>query len=214
MNVTSTFTVEERAKAREKVVKLLALAANHAATEAEKDTALQMARKLAAKYSFRIMEPGERMDIGNISKADGTPKYEEHSYNDFAKRYAEQKTEKYKAYKVKSYDRKFIEWILSGLGYHFVTFDDCFQVKGEFDIDSFSAYYKEIRKLYDVALSAEKLRSYGWSRTTSKEFKKFFSYGLRHGAEGKYNDIFTRVPGYEVGFDCGKKFQSLRKEGR
>lgn len=194
------YTVEERTKAREKVIKLLALASNHAATDAEKDVALCMARKLAAKYSFRILEPGEYMDMGKIYREQ--PKW--NATNE----------EVYKTYTVKSYDKKFIEWILSGLGYCFMAFENVFQVKGEFDIDSFSIYYREIRKLYDVALSAAKLSTCNWTRTNSKEFKKFFSYGLRHGAEGKLNDIFASISSYKVGFDCGKKFQSLRKEGR
>lgn len=196
------YTVEERAKAREKVIKLLALAANNAATDAEKDTALQMARKLAFKYSFRIVEPGERMDMGNVSKANETTEQE----------YTEKK-ERWATYTVKSYDRKFVDWLLSGLGYKHIAYDRSFQVLGEFDINSFSIYYREIRKLYNIALSATKLSSCGWTRTNSKQFKTLFCCGLRGGAKGQHNDILARGFGYEAGFECGKKFQPLRKEG-
>ena len=194
------YTVEERTKAREKVIKLLALASNHAATDAEKETALQMARKLASKYSFLILEPDKHTD--NIGKAGKTTKQE----------YTEKK-EQWNSYTVKSYDRKFVDWLLSGLGYKHIAFDNAFQVFGEFDINSFSAYYREIRKLYDNALYAEKISVYGWNRTMSKDFKKFFYCGLHDGAQDKHNDLFARFFGYEAGFECGKKFQSLRKEG-
>lgn len=185
----NNYTIDQRNNAKNKINKLLALANDRAATDSEKDTALQMANKLAEKYGFTIKKnENNPVDVNNTNN-------------------------QWNKYTVKMYDKKFVSWILHGLGYKSIVRDKYFEVCGDFDINTFSKLYKEVYKGYCDALNRAKMEAFSWNKSESIRFKKVFCIGLSHGASGEYISLYKEYFVYEIGYEFGAKFQNLRKEG-
>lgn len=187
------YTLEQRNNAKNKINKLLALANDKAATDNEKSTALQMAKKLADKYGFSIVS-GRSNSNNNSTNSNADIIWNK--------------------YTVKMYDKKLVDWILAGAGYLYIVGKDYFEVRGSFDINAFSKIYKEIFKSYEKALKFAKDDSFKWERKDSVNFKKIFCVGIYQGFKEEYNEFFIDDYAYESGYDLGIKYKSFRKEAK
>lgn len=121
----------DKLQAKEKINKLLRLANDKGATSSERDTALEMANKLASKYGFKIQK--------------GTP----------CSGYAKNPTTLHKntyTFDLNCFNKKFVNFLFDGLGIKnwflhgkkTVEFDDY----RNFNIDEFKKFYKKFVSVY------------------------------------------------------------------
>ena len=166
----------DRIQAKEKINKLLRLANDKGATESERETALDMANKLASKFSFKIQR--------------GTPS--QHSQQTFTRPAVEKFC--YEFY-LNCFNKKFVSFLLGFFGIKMwyqigkkgVRFDSYIK----FNVDEFKKFYK---KFVSVYYKTKKLYGYPeadffWYFTAS------FSSGYRHFQE----DTASFTAAYELG---------------
>ena len=166
----------DRIQAKEKINKLLRLANDKGATESERETALDMANKLASKFSFKIQR--------------GTPS--QHSQETFTRPVVEKFC--YEFY-LNCFNKKFVSFLLGFFGIknwamsgkNFVLFISYIK----FNVDEFKKFYK---KFVSVYYKTKKLYGYPeadffWYFTAS------FSSGYRHFQE----DTVSFTAAYELG---------------
>ena len=166
----------DRIQAKEKINKLLRLANDKGATESERETALDMANKLASKFSFKIQR--------------GTPS--QHSQETFTRPTAEKF---HYEFDLNCFNKKFVSFLLGYFGLKMwfqvgkkgVRFDSYIR----FNVDEFKKFYK---KFVSVYYKTKKLYGYPeadffWYFTAS------FSSGYRHFQE----DTVSFTAAYELG---------------
>ena len=189
-----------RNEALEKINKCISLATNTAAADGEKQNAWAMAEKLASKYGFKIVkrEASKATDI-NLNTVKEEPKSTE-----------------YTVYKVSRFDANIVGRILYKLGYHYVTVAGGFMMKNDqdFDFEAFKELYKLLLKQYDADLNSFKLNHYNWNRSWSKEFKKYWTFGVGFGFAGEeYKGVNTfELTGYIAGVKYSYYSKLIRKE--
>ena len=166
----------DRIHAKEKINKLLRLANDKGATESERETALDMANKLASKFSFKIQR--------------GTPS--QHSQETFTRPVVEKFC--YEFY-LNCFNKKFVNFLLGFFGIKNWTMSGknsvLFISYIKFNVDEFKKFYK---KFVSVYYKTKKLYNYPesdffWYFTAS------FSSGYRHFQE----DTVSFTSSYELG---------------
>ena len=166
----------DRIQAKEKINKLLRLANDKGATESERETALDMANKLASKFSFKIQR--------------GTPS--QHSQETFTRPAVEKFC--YEFY-LNCFNKKFVSFLLGYFGIKMwyqvgkkgVRFDSYIK----FNVDEFKKFYK---KFVSVYYKTKKL--YGYPEADFYlYFTASFSSGYRHFQE----DTVSFTAAYELG---------------
>lgn len=123
----------DKIQANEKINKLLRLANDKGATSSERDTALEMATKLATKYGFRIQKGAPSASNQNNA---GPATLNKHRYE----------------FDLNCFNKKFVNFLFVGLGikdwYWYgkktVSFDDY----RNFNIDEFKKFYKKFVSVY------------------------------------------------------------------
>ena len=169
----------DRIQAKEKINKLLRLANDKGATESERETALDMANKLASKFSFRIQR--------------GTPS--QHSQETSARPVVEKFC--YEFY-LNCFNKKFVSFLLSFFGIKNWSMSGknsvLFISYIKFNVDEFKKFYK---KFVSVYYKTKKLYGYHeadfyWYFTAS------FSSGYRHFQEDTVS--------FTAAYDLGKEF--------
>ena len=166
----------DRIQAKEKINKLLRLANDKGATESERETALDMANKLASKFSFKIQRgtPSQHSQETSIR-----PTVEKFHYE----------------FDLNCFNKKFVSFLLGYFGIKMwfqvgkkgVRFDSYIR----FNVDEFKKFYK---KFVSVYYKTKKLYGYPeadffWYFTAS------FSSGYRHFQE----DTVSFRSAYELG---------------
>ena len=166
----------DRIQAKEKINKLLRLANDKGATESERETALDMANKLASKFSFKIQR--------------GTPS--QHSQETFTRPVVEKFC--YEFY-LNCFNKKFVSFLLGFFGIKNWAMSGknsvLFISYIKFNVDEFKKFYK---KFVSVYYKTKKLYGYPeadfyWYFTAS------FSSGYRHFQE----DTVSFTAAYELG---------------
>ena len=166
----------DRIQAKEKINKLLRLANDKGATESERETALDMANKLASKFSFKIQR--------------GTPS--QHSQETFTRPVVEKFC--YEFY-LNCFNKKFVSFLLGFFGIKNWAMSGknsvLFISYIKFNVDEFKKFYK---KFVSVYYKTKKLYGYPeaeffWYFTAS------FSSGYRHFQE----DTVSFTTAYELG---------------
>ena len=166
----------DRIQAKEKINKLLRLANDKGATESERETALDMANKLASKFSFKIQR--------------GTPS--QHSQETFTRPVVEKFC--YEFY-LNCFNKKFVSFLLGYFGIKNWSMSGknsvLFISYIKFNADEFKKFYK---KFVSVYYKTKKLYGYPeadffWYFTAS------FSSGYRHFQE----DTVSFTAAYELG---------------
>ncbi len=123
----------DRIQAKEKINKLLRLANDKGATESERETALDMANKLASKFSFKIQR--------------GTPS--QHSQETFTRPTVEKF---HYEFDLNCFNKKFVSFLLGYFGLEMwyqvgkkgVRFDSYIK----FNVDEFKKFYKKFVSVY------------------------------------------------------------------
>ena len=169
----------DRIQAKEKINKLLRLANDKGATESERETALDMANKLASKFSFKIQR--------------GTPS--QHSQETSTRPTVEWF---HYEFDLNCFNKKFVSFLLGYFGIKMwyqvgkkgVRFDSYIR----FNVDEFKKFYK---KFVSVYYKTKKLYGYPeadffWYFTAS------FSSGYRHFQEDTVS--------FTAAYDLGKEF--------
>ena len=166
----------DRIQAKEKINKLLRLANDKGATESERETALDMANKLASKFSFKIQR--------------GTPS--QHSQETSTRPVVEKFC--YEFY-LNCFNKKFVSFLLGFFGIKNWSMSGknsvLFISYIKFNVDEFKKFYK---KFVSVYYKTKKLYGYPesdffWYFTAS------FSSGYRHFQE----DTVSFSSAYELG---------------
>ena len=166
----------DRIQAKEKINKLLRLANDKGATESERETALDMANKLASKFSFKIQR--------------GTPS--QHSQETSTRPTVEKFC--YEFY-LNCFNKKFVSFLLGFFGIKNWSMSGknsvLFISYIKFNVDEFKKFYK---KFVSVYYKTKKLYGYPeadfyWYFTAS------FSSGYRHFQE----DTVSFSSAYELG---------------
>lgn len=166
----------DRIQAKEKINKLLRLANDKGATESERETALDMANKLASKFSFKIQR--------------GTPS--QHSQETSTRPVVEKFC--YEFY-LNCFNKKFVNFLLGFFGIKNWAMSGknsvLFISYIKFNVDEFKKFYK---KFVSVYYKTKKLYGYPeadfyWYFTAS------FSSGYRHFQE----DTVSFTAAYELG---------------
>ena len=166
----------DRIQAKEKINKLLRLANDKGATESEREIALDMANKLASKFSFKIQR--------------GTPS--QHSQETFTRPVVEKFC--YEFY-LNCFNKKFVSFLLEFFGIKNWAMSGknsvLFISYIKFNVDEFKKFYK---KFVSVYYKTKKL--YGCSEADFFwYFTASFSSGYRHFQE----DTASFTDAYELG---------------
>ena len=166
----------DRIQAKEKINKLLRLANDKGATESERETALDMANKLASKFSFKIQR--------------GTPS--QHSQETFTRPTVEKF---HYEFDLNCFNKKFVSFLLRYFGiiewYQVGKKGVCFDSYIRFNVDEFKKFYK---KFVSVYYKTKKLYEYP-EVYFFLYFKTSFSSGYRHFQE----DTVSFRSAYELG---------------
>lgn len=123
----------DKLQAKEKINKLLRLANDKGATSSERDTALEMAMKLATKYGFRIQKGAPSTSNQNNA---GPATLNKHRYE----------------FDLNCFNKKFVNFLFDGLGIKnwflygkkTISFDDY----RNFNVDEFKKFYKKFVSVY------------------------------------------------------------------
>lgn len=123
----------DRIQAKEKINKLLRLANDKGATSSERDTALEMANKLAAKYGFKIQKGAPSTSNQNNA---GPATLNKHRYE----------------FDLNCFNKKFVNFLFDDLeienwflyGKKTIRFDDY----RNFNVDEFKKFYKKFVSVY------------------------------------------------------------------
>lgn len=166
----------DRIQAKEKINKLLRLANDKGATESERETALEMANKLASKFSFKIQR--------------GTPS--QHSQETYTRPVVEKF---HYEFDLNCFNKKFVSFLLRYFGikmwYQIGKKGVCFDSYIKFNVDEFKKFYK---KFVSVYYKTKKL--YGYSEA---EYFDIFCYYFSKGAFGMINSNEYYAKVYELG---------------
>lgn len=132
----------DRNQAKEKIEKLLRLANNKGATSSERDTALEMATKLASKHGFKIQKAAPSNSTSD--------KFEEILNNI---RYNSQKVQKNRyEFDLNCFNKKFVSFLFEFIGitdYFFIGKKTVHVYDYQkFDVDCFKSYYKHFVSSY------------------------------------------------------------------
>ena len=162
----------DRNQAKEKIEKLLRLANNKGATSSERDTALEMATKLASKHGLRIQKA-----VPSNSTSD---KFEEILNNI---RYNSQKIQKNRyEFDLNCFNKKLVSFLFGILGIpdYFFTGRKTVIVYEyrKFDVDNFKSYYKHFVSSY-----------YGLKKYLGIKEKEFFKLYTNEFEDGYYHII-------------------------
>lgn len=171
----------DRMQAKEKINKLLALANDKGATASEKETALDLANKLASRYSFKIQK-------GNAST----------SYNSA--------TLITYYFDIKCFNKKLVGKLLSYFGIENWELIGkkivSFKTTKEFDVNRFREYYKRLHPIYN------RERKYHKDLTADQYFYYFF-FNFRRGVNGeRFEDFYAA---YQKGKEFAKIFNIGRR---
>lgn len=166
----------DRIQAKEKINKLLRLANDKGATSSERDTALEMAKKLATKYGFRIQKGAP---CSGYVKNPTTLK--KNTYN----------------FDLNCFNKKFVNFLFDGLGiknwYWYgkktISFDDY----RNFNVDEFKKFYKKFVSVY------YKLKKEVGRGLTEVEYFDTFCYYFAKGAVNEVNSNEYYAKAYELG---------------
>lgn len=171
----------DRIQAKEKITKLLRLANDKGATSSERDTALEMANKLASKYGFKIQK--------------GTP------CSGYAKNPTTLNKNTY-IFDLNCFNKKFVNFLFAGLGIkdYFrtgkktVSFDDY----RNFNVDEFKKFYKKFVSVY-YKLKKE-------SNLGESTFFSIFTYDFMTGAN-RFDEEETH---FIKAYMLGREFQMTK----
>lgn len=167
----------DRIQAKEKINKLLRLANDKGATESERETALEMANKLASKFSFKIQR--------------GTPS--QHSQETFTRPVVEKF---HYEFDLNCFNKKFVSFLLGFFGLKMwyqvgkktVSFDDYRQ----FDVEAFKKFYKKFVSVY------YKIKK-GNSGVNEKAFFDVFTHDFASGVAHNYDEPTVFIKSYMLG---------------
>ena len=166
----------DRIQAKEKINKLLRLANDKGATESERETALDMANKLASKFSFKI----QRGTPSQHSQETSTrPTVEKFHYE----------------FDLNCFNKKFVSFLLGYFGIKMwyqvgkkgVRFDSYIK----FNVDEFKKFYK---KFVSVYYKTKKL--YGCSEP---DFFWYFTASFNSGYRHFQEDTVSFIAAYDLG---------------
>ena len=166
----------DRIQAKEKINKLLRLANDKGATESERETALDMANKLASKFSFKIQR--------------GTPS--QHSQETSTRPTVEWF---HYEFDLNCFNKKFVSFLLGYFGLKMwfqvgkkgVRFDSYIR----FNVDEFKKFYK---KFVSVYYKTKKL--YGYPEA---DFLWYFTASFSSGYSHFQEDTVSFRSAYELG---------------
>ena len=123
----------DKLQAKEKINKLLRLANDKGATSSERDTALEMATKLATKYDFRIQKGAP--STGNQNNA-GPATLNKNRYE----------------FDLNCFNKKFVNFLFEGLGiktwFWYGKKTIRFYDYRNFNVDEFKKFYKKFVSVY------------------------------------------------------------------
>ncbi len=153
----------DRIQAKEKINKLLRLANDKGATESERETALEMANKLASKFSFKIQRGTPSQ---HSQEASTRPVVEKFHYE----------------FDLNCFNKKFVEFLFKFKGIKYwtysgkktVSFDDYRQ----FDVEAFKKFYKKFVSVY------YKMKKH--YQASEKDFWIVFVYYFCEGMDGEF----------------------------
>lgn len=155
----------DKNQAIEKINKLLRLANNSAATEGEKNNALEMAKRIAEKNGLKIVK-GSNQD---------RPVYKNKFYH----------------FHVNCYEKSLVEIIMKELGilwtYNKYNKEICFNTSRDFNEVEFKKFYKVAASVYNRVLKRSKEHGYG-GRGSRKDFDNLFSAVFHDGFNGSGNN--------------------------
>lgn len=180
----------DRIQAKEKINKLLRLANDKSATQSERETALEMANKLASKFSFKIQRgtPSQHsQEVHNPSNC--TWKHSPFHYE----------------FDLNCFNKKFVSFILMFygvkswyvVGKKTVVFDSWIQ----FNIDEFKKFYKEFVSVY---YKMKKLYEYHKS-----DFYRHFTASFLSGYYHYQEDTAIFSSAYELGKEFHDKKNTI-----
>lgn len=168
----------DRIQAKEKINKLLRLANDKGATSSERDTALEMAKKLATKYGFKIQKGAPSTSNQNNA---GPATLNKHRYE----------------FDLNCFNKKFVNFLFDGLGIKnwfwygkkTISFDDY----RNFNVDEFKKFYKKFVSVY------YKLKKEVGRGLTEVEYFDTFCYYFTKGAVNGVNSNEYYAKAYELG---------------
>ena len=171
----------DKLQAKEKINKLLRLANDKGATSSERDTALEMANKLASKYGFRIQKGAPSTSNQNN---EGPATLHKHRYD----------------FDLNCFNKKFVNFLFAGLGiknwYWYgkktISFDDY----RNFNVVEFQKFYKKFVSVY------YKLKKTVGSELTEAEYFDTFCYYFMTGVRGN-TGLGRFKPAHELGYQFG-----------
>ena len=169
----------DRIQAKEKINKLLRLANDKGATESERETALNMANKLASKFSFKIQR--------------GTPS--QHSQETSTRSTVEKF---HYEFDLNCFNKKFVSFLLGYFGLNMwyqvgkkgVRFDSYIK----FNVDEFKKFYKKFVSVY-----YKTKRFYGLPESD------FFWY-LTASFNSGYRHLQKDTSSFSAPYELGKEF--------
>lgn len=166
----------DRMQAKEKINKLLRLVNDKGATASEKETALEMANKIAAKFGFKIQK-------GNPATA--APAYNKPAVYTYQ-------------FDLGCFNKKLVGLLLECLGINnwilvgkkTVTFSDC----RKFDVIAFQKFYKKFHPVYNGLRKEVDMSAAEYFDT----FKYYFMTGVNNQTVfGKFRPV--HILGYQFG---------------
>ncbi len=180
----------DKKAAIEKINKLLTLASNNAATEGEKNNALEMANKIASKHGLKIVKREEQKPM--------------------------QKSNEYKAkfFTVSYFDQYIVIPVLKILNIKFKCNPNTKEIlsfnMSDKDIETFKVLYKALYKEYASRLNRNKRFKSEWTRSDTKSYRRLFLIAL---AELIELPNLNNYSGNDNLVTLANEFKKLRKEG-
>ena len=178
----------DRNQAKEKIEKLLRLANNKGATSSERNTALEMATKLASKHGFKIQKAAPSNSISD--------KFEEILNNI---RYNSQKVQKNRyEFDLNCFNKKFVTFLFNILGIndYFFTGKKTVYVYtyNRFDVDNFKSYYKHFISSYYALKKCLNIKE----KDFFEMYKNQFENGYYHGIPNDYEFKSAYMNGFNL----------------
>lgn len=173
----------DRIQAKEKINKLLRLANDKGATESERETALDMANKLASKFSFKIQRgtPSQHsQEVHNPANCTWKPSPFCYSFD------------------LNCFNKKFVSFLLGYFGVKMWTYFGkkgvCFDSYLKFNIDEFKKFYKKFVSVYYKLKKSSYLEE--------RDYFDTFCYYFVKGVDGLESGNFY----YNSATELGKEF--------
>ena len=169
----------DKLQAKEKINKLLRLANDKGATSSERDTALEMATKLATKYGFRIQKGAPSTSNQNNA---GPATLNKNRYE----------------FDLNCFNKKFVNFLFEVLGikdwFWYGKKTIIFYDYRNFNVDEFKKFYKKFVSVY-YKLKKEVGRGF-----TEAEYFDTFCYYFDKGAVNEVNRNEYYAKAYELGY--------------